>query len=159
MSAEHVFDSIEQIPLVVGGVGAGLELFGRQRVRELLEEMPLILVQLLWRLYLHSGVQITFASAANLGQALVPDAERRARLSAFGHLHRFRPVQRRHDDLAAERQRREVDRDLAEEVHTVAAVELVLLNVDDDIEMAGGTAGRSCLAFTLEPELLSRRNA
>jgi hypothetical protein len=58
-------------------------------------------------------------------------------------------VERRHLDLAAERDGREVHRDLAEQVHAVAAEELVLLHVDDDVEMAGGPAGGS--RFNLHP--------
>ena len=52
-----------------------------------------------------------------------------------------------HDDLAAERERREVHRDLAEQVVAVAPEELVLLHVDDDVEIARRAAGRAGFAF------------
>ena len=59
-----------------------------------------------------------------------------------GTLTRLGAVERRHLDLAAERDGGEVHRDLAEQVVAVAAEELVLLHVDDDVEVAGGPAGR-----------------
>ena len=43
-------------------------------------------------------------------------------------------------DLASERQRREVHRNLAEQIVAVALKELVLLYVHDDVEIAGRTA-------------------
>ena len=58
-------------------------------------------------------------------------------------------------NLAAERDGREVHRDLAEQVVAVAAEELVLLHVDDDVEVAGRAAGRARFAFVLQPELLA----
>src|SRR6185295_9586793 len=61
-------------------------------------------------------------------------------------------------DLAAQRDRREVDRDLAEQVVAVAAEELVLVDVDDNVEVAGGTAGGAGFAFTLETQLLAGRD-
>src|SRR6185295_16575711 len=80
----------------------------------------------------------------------------------FGNLDRVRSIERRHLDLAAERHGREVDRDLAEQIVAVAAEELVLVHVDDDVEVAGGAAGGAGFAFTLQTQLLSggdsRRN-
>ena len=68
-------------------------------------------------------------------------------------------VERRHADLAAERERREVDRHLAVEVVAVALEERVLLHVDDDVEVAGRAAGRAVLAFALEPQPLAGGDA
>ncbi len=88
------------------------------------------------------------------------DAQRRAGLSALGDLHALVALERRHENFAAERQRGEVDRDLAEEIQAIAAEELVLLHVDDDVEMPRRAAGRSArFAFTLQPQLLARSDA
>ena len=62
-----------------------------------------------------------------------------------GTLHAFFAVERRHHDLAAERQRREVDGNLAEEMVAVAAEERVILDMDDDVEVPGRAARRSRL--------------
>ena len=77
----------------------------------------------------------------------------------FGHLDRLAAVERRHLNLAAERDGREVHRDLAEQVVAVAAEELVLLDVHDDVEMAGGSAAGAGFAFVLQPELLAGGDA
>ena len=76
---------------------------------------------------------------------LAAQPQRRAGLRALGDLDRLLAVERRHLDLAAERQRREVHRNLAEQIDAVAPEELVLLHVDDDVEIAGRTAGRARL--------------
>ena len=62
-------------------------------------------------------------------------------------------------NLAAERERREVDRNLAEQVQPVAPEELVLLHVDDDKEVAGRAAGAAGFALALQAELLTGRDA
>src|ERR1700722_9643672 len=67
-------------------------------------------------------------------------------------------IERRHDDLPAERQGGEGNRDLAEQIDAFAPEELVLPHVDDDIEMSGRPAGAPDLTLALQPQLLSRRN-
>src|SRR6185369_11952180 len=68
-------------------------------------------------------------------------------------------VERRHLNLAAERHRREVHGNLAEEVHAVAAEERVLTHVHDDVEVAGRSAGGAGFAFADEPQLLAGGDA
>ena len=41
----------------------------------------------------------------------------------------------------------------------VAPEELVLLHVDDDVQVPGGTAGRARFAFVLQPQLLAGGDA
>ena len=64
-----------------------------------------------------------------------------------------------HDDLAAERERREVHRHLAVQVVAVALEELVILHVHDDVEIAGRAAGRAVLALAVEAQPLPGRDA
>ena len=124
-------------------VRARLELLLRQQLGELLEQVALLLGQLLRRLHLHGGEEVAACRVPlTSGMPLPLQPQRRARLRAFGDLHGLRAVERRHHDLAAERERREVDRDLAEQIHAVAPEELVLLDVDDDVEVAGRAARR-----------------
>src|SRR4029077_14969768 len=147
---------------VVLAARARLELLGRQRGGELLDDPPLLPRQLLWRRPLPRREEIAAAAAVDVGHALALEAQRRAGLRAFGDPNRLGPVERRHHDVAAERDGREVDRDLAEQVDAVAAEELVLLHVNHDVEMACRSAGRSRFAFALQPQLLAggdpRRN-
>ena len=64
-----------------------------------------------------------------------------------------------HVDLAAERQRREVHRNLAREIVAVALEERMLLDLDDDVEIAGRPAERAGFAFAREPQPLAGRDA
>ena len=75
------------------------------------------------------------------------------------HFDRLGSVECPHLDLAAEGDGREVHRDLAEQVVPVAAEELVLLDVDDDKQVARRAAGRARFAFVLQPKLLPGRDA
>ena len=97
--------------------------------------------------------------AVDVRHPFASQAQRGARWRALVDLHGVRSVERRHLNLAAKGQRREVDRDLAEKVQAFPPEELVLLHVNDDVEMAGGAAGRSRLALALQPELLAGRDA
>ena len=98
-------------------------------------------------------------AAADLRHALAADAQRRAGLRALGDLDGLLTVERRHENLAAERERREVHRHFAEQIDAVAPEELVLLHVHDDVEMSGGTAADARLAFALQAQLLTGGDA
>ena len=69
------------------------------------------------------------------------------------------PSDEGHLDLAAERQRREVQRDFAVQIVAVALEERVLLHVNDDVEIAGGAALRAAFAFAVEAHALPGGNA
>src|SRR5438552_1950807 len=157
---KHVLDAIEQVALVLFLVPfAWFELFLRQRLGELLERLPLLLVQLLRGRHLDGGKQIAAATAVDVGHPLAAQPQRRPRLRAFGDFHLLRAVERRHVDFAAERDGREIHRNLAEQVHAVAAEELVLLHVNDDVETSWRTAGAPGFAFALQAQLLTSRDA
>src|SRR6185503_16889547 len=160
--AEHVLDAVEQVALVlrlVAGARPRLELLLRQHPPQLFDQLALLARELLRRLHLHGGEQIAAAAAVDVGHALVAQAQRRAGLRPLRHLHRLAAVERRYLNLAAQRDGGEVHRDLAEQVVAVAAEELVLLDVDDDVEVAGGTAGRTGFAFAVQPQLLAGGDA
>ena len=89
----------------------------------------------------------------------LPRSEARARLRSRRDVQLVAAVERRHLDLAAERQDRVTDRQLAEQVVAVAVEELVLLDVDDDVEIARRAAGAAVLAFVLEAQLLAGGDA
>ena len=155
--SKHVLDAIEQVPFVGSfGVGARLEFFLGQRVSELLEQMALFLGELLRCQPLHRREQIAVPASAELWESFATHAERRPRLTAFRNLQRLGTIERRHLDLAAECQRREVHRNLAEQIHAVAPKELVFLDVNDNIQMPWWATLRARLALTLQAELLAR---
>ena len=62
-------------------------------------------------------------------------------------------------DRAAERDDGEGDVDLAVQVVAVALELRVLGDVDDDVEVAGGAAGKAGLALAVQPQPLARRDA
>src|SRR4051812_1369789 len=138
------------------------ELFLRQRGRELLEQLLLVAGQLLWRDHLHRHEQVTAVPAAavrHVGHPFAAQAEDGARLRALGDREGLLAVQRRNGDLAAERQRREVDRDLAVKVVPVALEELVVLDVDHHVQVPGRAAIGSGFAFARKPQTLAAGNA
>src|SRR5438270_616059 len=71
---KHVLDAIEQVALVRGFFArAWLELFFRQRFRELFEQLPLILRQLFRSLHLHRREQIAAAAAVDVRHSLAAE--------------------------------------------------------------------------------------
>ena len=68
-------------------------------------------------------------------------------------------VERRNLDLATERERGEVEWNLAVQVVPVPLEKRMLLHVDDDVEVAGRAAARTRFAFTTEAQALSRGDA
>src|SRR5438067_13898089 len=111
---EYILDAVEDAAVVVLFTRRWLELLLRQRFCELLEQLPLFLGCLLRRDDLHGDQQIAVGTAGDdVGHAASADAERRAALGAFRHLERLLAFKRRDHDLAAERGRRIVQRNLA----------------------------------------------
>ena len=98
-------------------------------------------------------------AAADVWHALAAQSKRRAGLRAFRDLHGFHAIERRHLDFAAEREGREVHRDLAEQVLAVAAEELVLVHVNEHVEVPRRAAGGAGFAFALEAQLLPGRDS
>src|SRR5207248_8359962 len=126
--------------------------------RELLEQLPLFARRFPRRLHLHGREEIAPTAAADVGHPLAAKPQRGAGLRPFRHFDVLGAVESRHLDLAAERDGRKVDRDLAEQIVAVAPEELVLLHVDDDVEVAGRTAAGARFAFALQPQLLAGGN-
>ena len=87
--------------------------------------------------------------------AFAAEPEYRAGRGAFRDFQRLRLARdARHLDLAAEGQGREVHRNLAGEIVAVAVKERVLLDADDDVEIAGRPALRARFALAGEPQPL-----
>src|SRR5439155_729483 len=103
--------------------------------------------------------QIAPPAAIHLRQAFVLQPQRGAGLRPLGHFDGIAAVERGYLNLTAERERAEIDRNLAVQVLSVAPEELVLLHVHDDVEMPGRTAGGSRFAFALQSQLLARGDA
>ena len=78
---------------------------------------------------------------------------------ALGTLNGSSPSSVGNPDLAAERERREVERHLAVEVVAVALEERMVLHVDDDVEVARRTARASGFAFAGQTQPLAGGDA
>ena len=89
------------------------------------------------------------------GIPLPAKAEDGARLRAFGHLERFVSVERRHVDGAAERERREVQRNFARQVVALAPEERVRRHFDEDVKIARRPAVRTAFAFAADAQPLA----
>ena len=77
----------------------------------------------------------------------------------FGNVERMRAVECRHVDGAAERQRGELHRHLAVQVVALTVEVRVVGDVEDDVEVALGTAAGAVFALAAEPHPLARRDA
>src|SRR5690242_18497540 len=108
--AKDVFDALEERLLVA--VRLLVELLLRQRARELLEQLPLLLRELLRHCDACDDVEVAVAAAADVRHAFSPQLEPRAGLRARRDVQLLAPVQDRHLDRAAERERRKTDRHL-----------------------------------------------
>ncbi len=86
-------------------------------------------------------------AGAEAWHAFAAELEERAALGAGGNLERTLAFEGRDPDLAADGGGDEFDRDLAEKVIFLALEDFVLLDVDDDVEVAGRTAADAGLAI------------
>src|SRR5690606_41171252 len=77
----------------------------------------------------------------------------------FGDLQIHGPAQGRHLDLSSERSFPRCDRQLEMDIASVSAIERVRLEIDGEVEIAGGRATRSGTTLLLEPDALAGGNA
>src|SRR6185369_17188104 len=103
--------------------------------------------------------QVPAAATCDVGHASPAHAERLPALCPFRDIEGFLALERRNRDVTAERERREVERNLAVEIVPFALKERVLLHVDDDVQVAGGSAVGPGLALAAQTHALARRNA
>ena len=127
-------------------------------VEELFEDQLLLLRQFLRHGGSRDDMEVTVTASAHVRHALAPYPEARPRLSACGDGQVFAAVERRHFDAAAKGECWELNRQLAVEVIPLAVKEIVILDVDDDVEIAGGAAGAAMLPFAGEAHLLACGN-
>src|SRR6476620_1762059 len=133
---------------------------GRRRARalvrgvlELLQQLPLLTGEALRRLDLDLDVEVALLLRPQHRHALRLDAELLAALGALRDLHlRLAAVDGRHLDLAANSCRGHGDRHAGKVGGAVALEELMRLDGEKDIEVAGRSAEQSRLAFAGEPD-------
>src|SRR6478736_5320366 len=158
-SAEDVLHAVEDVAVVLCRERPRLGLLGWQRLRELLQDLTLFLCELFRDVGVHGDAQIAPATARDVGQPLAAQPEHRPGRGALRDFQRLLLLaEARHLELAAQRERREGDADVAEQVVALALQELVVLHLHDDVEVAGRAAGDTGLALALNPEPLSRRD-
>src|SRR5262245_31537058 len=158
--SKDIFDSLEEASVFVLVARCRFELLLRQRLCKLFEHFPLFLRQLPWRDDLHRDEQVAAAAAGHdVGHAFSTQAERCASLRPFRDLQRLLALEARDGDFAAERQRRVVERNLAEQVVAIAMEERVFLDVNHHIEVTGGAAATARLTLAAEAQPLSACDA
>src|SRR5919204_1247288 len=147
LNAEGIFHFVEEAAL------AGLDpvLF---ELGELLEQVALTGRELRGGAHAHRHVLVATAHAAQVRDAFLAQTECLARLRARGNGEHLAPVDGRHLHLVAESSLREGDRQLVEDVAPFALEEGVGLDLEHDVEVAGGTAFGAGLAFAGEANLL-----
>src|SRR5262245_20502991 len=122
-------------------------------VLEFLQEFPLLAGEALRRLDLDLDVKVTLLLGAQHRHALRLDAELLAAFGTLRNLHlRLAAIDGRHLDLATERSSGHSDRHAAEEVCAVALEELMRLDGEEYIEVAGRSPAQSRLAFAGKPD-------
>src|SRR5688572_17056477 len=157
--SEDVLDAVEQ-PLVVLLVGRRrLEFLFRHGRGELLEQFLLLARELLRRRQLHADDQVPPPSPRHVGHPAATQRERGAALRAFRNRVGFLALERRDLDIAAQREGRVVQGDLAEQIVAVALKERMVLDVDDDVQVAGRSSRGPCFALPAETQALSGGDA
>src|SRR5450755_2499748 len=100
---------------------------------EFQQQLALSLVQLAWGLHPHFDEEIAFAVPVEYGHTLAADAQRRTRLSPFGHFQNVLAFERRNADFGAEGGLRERNRDDAVQIVSFPLEERMLLHVQHDV--------------------------
>src|SRR5262245_15166642 len=158
--AKDIFDALEEASIFVLVARCRLELLFRQRLCELFEDFPLVLRQLPRRDHLHRDEQVAAATTGHdVGHAFPAQAECCAGLRPLRDLQRLLALEARNGDFTAERERRVVERNFAEQIVTVAMEERMLLYMDDDVEVAGGATAAARFTLAAEAQPLSARDA
>jgi hypothetical protein len=125
----------------------------------LFEQVLLFLRQLLGDREARHGVEVALPAAGHVGHALAAQLETRADLRARRNLDLIVAGHRRDRGGTAQRQHRVADGQMAIQVIAFAMKRIVLLDVDDDVEIARGAAGGAVLAFAVEAQPLAGCNA
>src|SRR5208282_294090 len=156
-SAEHLFEFVDEAlgERMVDGLAVELG--------EFLQEFALAGGETARCLHHHANHLIAAPIAMQIDDALALEPQHFARLGAGGNLELDLAVQRRHVDFASERRLRKADRHFNDDVVFLAGEELMLLDVDDDVQVASGSSPVAGLAFApqLEPRAIvdTGRNA
>ena len=147
LALEEALDPVEKAQRLRRGFLVALPLEG-------LEQLALFAREILGRLHLDLDVHIAGDLRAQHRHALALEAELLAALAALGHLHaRLLAVDGGNFDLPAQRRRGHRDRHAAEDVGAVALEELVRLDRQEDVEIAGRSAAQAGLALAGQPYL------
>ena len=113
---------------------------------ETLEGFTLSGVEARGNLDLHIGEDVAFGQALKRGHSETANAEGRSTLGAGRDFETHGAIQSRHADFATEGGCGEGYRHLAGEIHAIAGKNLMLLDVNDHIQVAGGSTAKPGLA-------------
>src|SRR5208283_3297983 len=139
---EHLLHLVEQ------AAGGGSVLDG-QRVSELAQQLSLNACELFWCLDGHLHDEISATALVEMGHALRAKTKFLPALCAFRNLQHGRTFERGYLHLGAERRLRERDGQDAMQVIAIALEELVRLDREHDVQIAGGSAEATGIALAL----------
>src|SRR5947209_4172530 len=100
----------------------------------------------------HADQLVAVSVAVQIDKSLALEPDYFARLRSRWNLQLDLALKRRDLDFSAERGLRETDRDLDHDVVILAHEERMLLDVDDDVEVAAGAAAEAGLALVAQFE-------
>ena len=144
--AEHLFELVDE------ALGERMVDVLAVELGEFLEQLALARGQAARRLDDHLDQLVAAPVAVKIDDALALEAQDLARLRAGRNLQLHFAFERRHFDLGAERGLRETDRHFDNHVVVLAHEHLVLLDVDDDVEVALRSAAVAGLALAAQLE-------
>src|ERR1700724_359253 len=110
--------------------------FHRRQFSQFGQQFALAFAQLPRRLYSYLDEKIAFAVSIEYWHSFIPDAKRCSRLRAFGNFQLMFSLQRRNHNLGAQGSLRKRDRNHAVQVVALALKEGVLLDVQDNVQIA-----------------------
>ena len=127
-------------------------IFYFQRFSEFLKEFALAFIEPSWSLYAHLYKEIAIAASIEDGDALILDAERGAGLGPFGNFQHVLATQGGNLEFRAQRRLHDGNRHRAVQVRAFALEERMLLDVEDDVKIAGLPAEGARFAEAIEAD-------
>src|SRR5712692_513400 len=151
---EDVFHFVEDGRAALGGT-----IFDTKSRSKLFEELALLARRFAGCNHADVVEEIALSSAAGVRQSFALDTKNRAALRTFGNFQALFAGQRRNHNLRPQRRLRHADGNRAEKVRAAPLEERMLLDLENDVQIARRTAIRSFLAFPGDAEPRARVHA
>src|SRR5713101_1824499 len=134
---EDVFDFVEDRRTALGGT-----IFHAKSCSQLFEELALLARQFAGCNHANVVEEIALSSAAGVRESFALDTKNRAALRTFGNFQALFAGQRRNHNLRPQRRLRHADGNRTEKVRAAPLEERMLLDVENDVQVARRAAIR-----------------